>query len=442
MGIPLVYEPVASRTEQNFKPDPSAVARSSIRRQNAIRRPRRNGAIISNSRNNRGSSTRWPLPHMLDAFTREAEREVNSRGSRSPRSNVSPTDDLGTWNSLNSITRHEMGQHLLRDSLRYSSPGHRMRIPRESSLRFEMPRPYWYGDFPQPAVPQVPRSRNAETSERVYLTPRFAPAHPVDGETISRSSTASPATVPNDGPDSNMPLLRRVGHRSVAASERRSRRRHVVDGLGDRERSLGPEEDEMHDSWETLLTTITPDDQLPSLDSSFTSATASASSALSRNSGPSNSSTSSQTPLTSFGPDSPRMRITFDDPFPEFSPNCEFLSSDSGSDTEAESEPDASMRVPGAMFGFTITRSSGPREGDQERRSQDRNDDSNNDTPVTSTSASFSSQSMHPDLQEVHAILDRLVRRDDIPDEWWATAGLSRTIRRELNNASTEDQDD
>ncbi len=42
-----------------------------------------------------------------------------------------------------------------------------------------------------------------------------------------------------------------------------------VDGLGDRQRSLSPE-----DNWDTLLTTITPDQQLPSADSSFTSASA------------------------------------------------------------------------------------------------------------------------------------------------------------------------
>ncbi|KAI9805047.1 MAG: hypothetical protein M1826_004794 [Phylliscum demangeonii] len=44
-----------------------------------------------------------------------------------------------------------------------------------------------------------------------------------------------------------------------------------IDGLGDRRRSLSPDEE----TWETLRTTITPDQQLPSTESSFTSATAS-----------------------------------------------------------------------------------------------------------------------------------------------------------------------
>ena len=47
----------------------------------------------------------------------------------------------------------------------------------------------------------------------------------------------------------------------------------IVDGLGDRRRSFSPDDD----AWDTLLTTITPDERIPSVHSSFTSATASAS---------------------------------------------------------------------------------------------------------------------------------------------------------------------
>ncbi|KAL9063462.1 MAG: hypothetical protein Q9157_008228, partial [Trypethelium eluteriae] len=48
----------------------------------------------------------------------------------------------------------------------------------------------------------------------------------------------------------------------------------TIGGLGDRERSLSPPED---DYWETMLSTITPDPIPPSAESSFTSAAASAS---------------------------------------------------------------------------------------------------------------------------------------------------------------------
>ena len=48
----------------------------------------------------------------------------------------------------------------------------------------------------------------------------------------------------------------------------------TINGLGDRERSISPPED---DHWETMLSTITPDTIAPTAESSFTSAAASAS---------------------------------------------------------------------------------------------------------------------------------------------------------------------
>ncbi|QDS76406.1 hypothetical protein FKW77_003969 [Venturia effusa] len=50
-----------------------------------------------------------------------------------------------------------------------------------------------------------------------------------------------------------------------------------IDGLGDRELSLGPGDAEEEETWAVMQTTVTPDDTLPSADSSFTSAAASAS---------------------------------------------------------------------------------------------------------------------------------------------------------------------
>ena len=60
--------------------------------------------------------------------------------------------------------------------------------------------------------------------------------------------------------------------RQIARTARRDHRRRgltqeEIDGLGDRRRSLTPEDY----SWETLRTTITPDERLPSVHSSFTS---------------------------------------------------------------------------------------------------------------------------------------------------------------------------
>ncbi|KAK8202683.1 hypothetical protein IWZ01DRAFT_545427 [Phyllosticta capitalensis] len=100
-------------------------------------------------------------------------------------------------------------------------------------------------------------------------------------------STGRPNRLPiPDAPD--FPPLRRMGRRQVTdgpmppSGLRQSTLRDSwsptnVDGLGDRERSISSPPSPPSDHWETMLTTITPDAHLPSVDSSFTSAAASAS---------------------------------------------------------------------------------------------------------------------------------------------------------------------
>jgi len=36
-----------------------------------------------------------------------------------------------------------------------------------------------------------------------------------------------------------------------------------------------------------------------------------------------------------------------------------------------------------------------------------------------------------PDLDSMHLIISRMAHSDDIPDEFWVSAGLSRNLRRE-----------
>ena len=69
-----------------------------------------------------------------------------------------------------------------------------------------------------------------------------------------------------------LPRLRRMSRsgRVTSRSMRRYHRQSNFDGLGDRERSFSPE----NDQWETMLTTIPLDQRVPSAHSSFTSATA------------------------------------------------------------------------------------------------------------------------------------------------------------------------
>lgn len=61
--------------------------------------------------------------------------------------------------------------------------------------------------------------------------------------------------------------LRRLRRSFLDSHRSRDLIREEVDGLGDRRRSCTPEDY----SWETLRTTITPDERLPSVDSSFAS---------------------------------------------------------------------------------------------------------------------------------------------------------------------------
>lgn len=487
---------------------------------------------------------------------------------------------------LSPSSRREIGQQILRDSLRHASPGRRLRLRRDPTVRLEGPDSLAPPgrDWPHhPAAPSSPsgpapepptRSRSAN---RVSFTPHFAPAHPVDGggddddpTSTPRRENSRPSDDSNDRIDVDMPLLRRVGHRSVTDANDRGFPPHsLIDGLGDRERSFGPEDamagppgaggdhedddddgdddDEMHDTWETLLTTIQPDEQLPSAGSSFDSATATASSALSRGSGLTNSMNSAASSRTapssfSFAPSSSSRSLDALDavlecpmPFGAFA----FISSDEEFDTEPESDreleqrgrnqsnsnsldarrrrqrttqpdtqesqqpprppPPASMDELRALESENRERYMRELEQQQDQQHQHRNqspplhayqrqalaaeaanrqhhlapwsgadNDNDNHPPPepqqpqqpslpqppphlhpnllqypdrplreaqpSRASARAVTDNLPPELQQMHAILDRLARRDDIPDEWWETAGLSRTIRRELNN--------
>jgi hypothetical protein len=63
------------------------------------------------------------------------------------------------------------------------------------------------------------------------------------------------------------PTYRRAQHSLGGSRSNRNLPREGLDGPRDRRRSFTPEDE----SWETLLTTITPDERLPSMHSSFTS---------------------------------------------------------------------------------------------------------------------------------------------------------------------------
>ena len=128
------------------------------------------------------------------------------------------------------------------------------------------------------------RSRSAEMLTTPYLTAEAAYLRSVE-ERLNFISVTGMAETTSDSTDELPPLRRmapdyEIRDRSAAAPRRYGRsqgtriRHHNLDGLGDRQRSFSPDDE----NWETMLTTIPPDERVPSAHSSFTTATASATS--------------------------------------------------------------------------------------------------------------------------------------------------------------------
>lgn len=172
---------------------------------------------------------------------------------------------------------------------------------------------------------------------------------------------------------------------------RRALRQARLDGLGDRDRSLSPENGA---AWDTLLTSITPDPQPPSVGSSFASAAA----VTSSSSGSGTVSASTSMTSVDRGGDSPTLR------------DCDI--SESGSNTDEEEEDIYELqdisRIRGDRFWRTYA-----------------------DVVTSRDRAARNGGSDTDHLGGMHRIISRLASRDEIPDEWWASAGLSRNLRRE-----------
>jgi len=165
----------------------------------------------------------------------------------------------------------------------------------------------------------------------------------------------------------------------------------LLDGLGDRDRSLSPE-GPSGAAWDTLLSSITPDPQPPSAGSSFASAPSAIAAASSSDSAPASASTS----MTSMGP-SEETPILHD---------CDM--SDSGSTSDEED-----------MFELAEF---GRNRGARSWRSY---------ADVVTARADRARAAEEPDLDSMHMIISRLAHSDQIPNEFWVSAGLSRNLRRE-----------
>ncbi|KAK3377812.1 hypothetical protein B0H63DRAFT_451657 [Podospora didyma] len=180
------------------------------------------------------------------------------------------------------------------------------------------------------------------------------------------------------------------------------------DGLGDRNRSLSPEGDHV---WDTLLSTLTPDPQPPSVGSSFASAPA----ASSFTSVAASTATSqSNTTAVATGASS---RTSFTNPNTveesTVEPPCE--SGCEGSDTEGEEEDEAE-RFPWDYQPHHHT--------DADIIRMNRGNTGSGDDALDELA----------DTGGLQRIVRNLAQRVDIPDSWWADVGLSRTLSREALN--------
>jgi hypothetical protein len=446
----------------------AATSRSAIRRESTVRPGRYNAISSPRSRNAIRS-------HLLEDYrsraahsrsvaeSDEAELEAELerlRRRRETRSRI-------RWGSLNEndgydTERRQAGEELLRDALHYDRPSQRLRLsrpPRESALRFEVaPSPPLSDSispstsprertFTRPYIPSPPYSLNDHRGNRIppdgplpttgplEFTPGFAPARgvyrdldPTSGDLINArvDSTANNGgdlpdleTPPPETWEASYPPLRRVGH----LSPRPYSFRH--DGLGDRQRSPGSSGDDSNaeeDTWETLLTTMEEDENQPSAESSFTSAIASASTSR-RSDSASRSGRSSQTAATSFADL---------DPVDAGQP-CE--SDNELDEAPLDHDPSASTMIRRARIRHERHLPQSPSFHDErpavgrmhetvasaERRAalaEERLRRIENHAAATEA-----------ELAQMQSFIDRLVRREDVPNELWEAAGLSRINR-------------
>lgn len=347
----MFVEPDANEIHTAIKVDPSAPARSAIRRQRTVRYTTHVRDRPSSRAHRDAVSRDFHQRRLMQEFMRyrgrDPERLVLEAEQEAARAEAERAE-------ASRQQRLSNGRALLRDGLSYERPSQRIRILRD------------YDDLPD-LIPMVDPERTSysevlrrstdhdATRDETHASsrsppPRYMPTPPYSFEESSNRSSPDGFTAPpnaanyssrfapadrlaNESMDNyttrmsrrsthqamldeitrprvevertreearrtreeisrawretdpsaydtlgELRRLRRMGHRhrtppGIETRLSPPRNRSNVDGLGDRRRSFSPEDD----AWDTLLTTITPDERVPSVHSSFTSATASAS---------------------------------------------------------------------------------------------------------------------------------------------------------------------
>lgn len=417
MGLPLFKTPaddgISSRSDDKNKEATPPHDRTSIRRQRSIRRSdlrSRAEQIQARIRQAQVQVEGFPSTVEPNSASQAADRDDSAIASarsdaerrRRARMNGAPVAHPSPWagRSTPPLPR------LSRD---------------DSAPRVRSSNPWDWSTQPDgPVMPAVPESSDfplRETVSQQHVERRAILQRLYEERVMSRSLARNPVGRDAQVQESSARLswadppfgfqVRNTGLGTgpleplddVLARRRRARLGLPrLDGLGDRDRSLSPDGD---GAWNTLLTTISPDPQPPSVGSSFASTTASAAASA--------SSSNARSSNTSFA-------TTMDAPDgTSFETVCEYVETHSPTSESDEEEGD--------MYELDDARLAGERfwrgYADVVARRADR-------------VARHSGYNDGDALGGMQRIVSRLARREDIPDEWWAEAGLSRTLPREL----------
>ncbi|KAI1394307.1 uncharacterized protein F4822DRAFT_424784 [Hypoxylon trugodes] len=396
MGLPLWREPEPDATAApaanppRRSPSDPANARSTIRRVHSPRRQNNNFNYIRRMRSTREQRLR----ELTARFHGDDAIITSSNASNTPRTDATrrlppiPTDSDLPYNPnvldidiVPPPDDEEPGEEELNSSME------------------ELLRRGDFGTLPEPTGP-------TRVSDRVFAAlheqDSNAPSNPPAGIDLHRpryaiSSRAllardSGLTLPpawgaivSDYPPGGFDDIiyphrarrRYTRHTPYSSSRLPPRVRYNMDGLGDRNRSLSPEGDGV---WDTLQSTLTPDPQPPSVGSSFASIAAS---------------------QNSQNPTAPSSYTTITTPEADVEPPCDPVNETDGAE-DNDSDEIPSLLPP--------------------RRP----------TPLSRRSYAAVASDDPEWLSGMHRIVRGLATREDIPDEWWAEAGLTRSMSSSL----------
>ncbi|KAL6702338.1 hypothetical protein J3F84DRAFT_357464 [Trichoderma pleuroticola] len=471
MGRPLFVAPVETDLPHKDAPkrDVLSPSRSAIRRSTQTEtRERRNP--------NRRSGVRIVAlqPHHLRPPRRYPSWGIDD----GTRHLVQPSYDDASSGSARHVlrdvtSRPPRSERHLEDRMSSLFGGTWHNIGTPSSQRNDDPIPdgdFWGNVEPRPrrariVAPDNPRRNRSPHARRSYNigTPPYRPTRAGSERLQSESATSNDDAVQRHALPPFRSLRRNTSRafRTVMAgdsAERVRQRSHATNGLGDRDRSLSPE------VWDTLLTTLTPDPQPPSASSSFASAAVPQATAPTPATAPANAN-APPPPSAPALPDelvdgacesghevsddedewysqlpaamhtSPYFRRPF-----RRRPAVPEYNLDGPSDgplDEVQSDQSQTSRPGHSLHdsrtnGYALLLTNGwlTQAGSEDERGADRL----RPNREGSTGSGPAAQTGDEEWLGMRRIVQSLAAREDIPDEWWAEAGLNRTLPHDESN--------